>query len=52
MEYTLGLDFGTASARACILDIHSGEMIATAVCAFEGGTEGTYTDKNNPLLAR
>ena len=27
-------------------------MIATAVCAFGGGTEGTYTDINNPLLAR
>ncbi|MDN5217487.1 ribulokinase [Fulvivirgaceae bacterium BMA12] len=52
MEYTLGLDFGTGSVRACILDIHSGQMISTAICAFEGGIEGTYLDKNDPLLAR
>ncbi|MCG8306928.1 MAG: ribulokinase [Cytophagales bacterium] len=52
MEYTLGLDFGTGSARACILDIHNGQMIATAVCPFEGGVDGTYLDQHNPLLAR
>ena len=52
MEYTLGLDFGTGSGRACILDVHSGEMIATAVCAYEGGSAGTYVDKSNPLVAR
>ncbi|MDN5204250.1 ribulokinase [Fulvivirgaceae bacterium BMA10] len=52
MEYALGLDFGTSSVRACLLDIHSGQMIATAICAFEGGVEGTYLDKNDPLLAR
>ncbi|MFS4454952.1 ribulokinase [Maribacter sp. 2304DJ31-5] len=52
MEYTLGLDFGTGSGRACILDVHSGQMIATAVCEFEGGVAGTYMDQNNPLVAR
>lgn len=52
MEYTLGLDFGTGSVRACILDIDSGQMVSTAVCPYAGGTEGTYTDKGNPLLAR
>lgn len=52
MEYTLGLDFGTGSVRACILDIYSGQMMATAVCPFTGGVEGTYRDPHNPLLAR
>lgn len=52
MEYTLGLDFGTGSGRACILDVHSGQIIATAVSEFTGGVAGTYVDKNNPLLAR
>ncbi|MEC3908267.1 ribulokinase [Tamlana sp. 2201CG12-4] len=52
MEYTLGLDFGTSSGRACILDVRSGQVIATAVCGYEGGTNGVFTDDNNPLVAR
>jgi L-ribulokinase len=52
LEYTLGLDFGTSSARACILEIYSGQMITSSVYDFKGGLAGTHVDKNNPLLAR
>ncbi len=52
MEYTLGLDFGTSSVRACILEIHSGQMISKAVCSFKGGKGGIFIKENNPLLAR
>lgn len=52
MEYTLGLDFGTSSGRACILDVLSGQMIATAFCEYKGGVAGTYVDENDPLVAR
>ncbi|MDC6366248.1 MULTISPECIES: ribulokinase [Flavobacteriaceae] len=52
MKFTLGLDFGTGSGRACILSMDSGEIVATGTCAYEGGESGTYVDPNNPLLAR
>lgn len=50
--YTLGLDFGTSAGRACILDIDSGDVIATGVCGYEGGVDGNYLDENNPLVCR
>ncbi|WP_136464790.1 ribulokinase [Flagellimonas onchidii] len=52
MKFTLGLDFGTGSGRACILDVGSGDIVATGVCPYDGGEAGTYVDSNNPLLAR
>jgi len=37
MSYTLGLDFGTESARAVLVDVTTGEMIATAVHPYADG---------------
>ena len=36
-KYTLGLDFGTESARAILVDVATGETLATAVHAYADG---------------
>src|SRR5688572_24357216 len=35
--YTVGIDFGTASARALLVDVGSGREVATAVHEYENG---------------
>ncbi|WP_422351066.1 ribulokinase [Flagellimonas sp.] len=52
MKFTIGLDFGTGAGRACILNMESGQIVATGACPYKGGEEGTYIDDNNPLMAR
>lgn len=37
MNYTIGLDFGTESARAVLVDVASGEVVATAVHPYADG---------------
>ena len=51
-KYTLGLDFGTSSARACILNIDTGEVVSSHANDYSGGEHGIYSDPNNPLVAR
>ena len=51
-KYTLGLDFGTSSARACILNIHTGDVVSSHANDYSGGEHGIYSDPNNPLVAR
>lgn len=36
-KYTLGIDFGTLSARAVLMDVKSGEIIATVVSEYPHG---------------
>ncbi len=36
-RYALGLDFGTESARAVLVDVETGEMVSTAVHAYTHG---------------
>jgi len=36
-RYSLGIDFGTESARALLVDVHSGEPIATAIHLYADG---------------
>ncbi len=36
-KYSIGLDYGTESARAVLLDIVTGETAATAVCSYADG---------------
>lgn len=36
-KYSLGIDFGTLSARAILVDIHTGEEMATSVCNYAHG---------------
>ena len=51
-RYTLGIDFGSASARALIVNVQTGEEIADAVSGYAGGTDGVFLDPRRPLLAR
>ncbi len=50
--YALGLDFGTNSARALIVDCRTGEEIATAVAGYTGGQAGILLDPRDPNVAR
>lgn len=50
-QYALGLDYGTNSARALIVDTRSGEEIACAVWNYAHGTEGVILS-HDPSMAR
>ena len=51
-KYSLGLDFGTNSVRALLVDVRSGRELATAVDNYESGQAGIILDPKNPNLAR
>jgi len=50
--YALGLDFGTNSARALIVDPANGREVATAVANYPGGKAGIILEPKDPNLAR
>ncbi len=50
--YGLGIDFGTNSVRSLILDLITGEEIASSVSNFNSGENGILLDEKNPQLAR
>lgn len=50
--YTLGLDFGTNSMRALIVDVADGRELAEAVADYPSGEKGIILDESNPDLAR
>jgi len=50
--WSLGLDFGTNSVRALLVDIRTGEEIATAVHDYQTGKDGILLDPQDPNLAR
>jgi len=49
---TVGLDYGTNSVRAVVVDIRSGEELGTHVWNYRHGEDGVVLDPNDPLLAR
>jgi len=49
---SLGLDFGTNSVRALLVDVANGDELATAVHAYKTGKEGIILDPADPHLAR
>jgi L-ribulokinase len=51
-KYSLGLDFGTNSVRALLVDVRNGREAATSVFAYPSGREGIVLDGKNPDLAR
>ncbi len=49
-KYTLGLDFGTESARAVLVDAATGETVAMAVHSYADGViDGTLPGSHDPL---
>jgi len=51
MRCALGIDFGTNSVRAVIVDL-AGDQLACAVCAYPSGEEGVILSDTDPRLAR
>ena len=50
-QYTIGLDYGTNSVRALIVNVANGEEVATAVWNYAHGTQGVILARD-PNLAR
>ena len=50
--YSLGLDYGTGSVRAILVNTRTGEEIATSVFDYPHGTGGVITSERDPNLAR
>jgi len=51
-KYVIGLDFGTNSCRALIVDISDGTELASSVFSYPSGIEGVIVDAADPNLAR
>ncbi len=52
MYYSIGLDYGTNSVRALIVDLSNGKEIGTAVYNYPSGEDGIIIDKSDHNLAR
>ncbi len=50
--YSLGLDYGTNSVRALIVDCADGREVAAGVATYRSGEEGVLLDARDPNLAR
>lgn len=50
-RYSIGLDFGTNSVRALVVDIENGREVSTAVWNYQGGKAGVILSRD-PNLAR
>lgn len=51
-KLTLGLDYGTNSVRGLVVDVATGEELATAVYNYPTGEAGLLLDPADPHLAR
>lgn len=52
MSYTIGLDYGTNSARAVVVDCRDGAEAGTCVVPYPSGNEGILLDPSDHHLAR
>jgi L-ribulokinase len=52
MYSALGIDYGTNSVRALVVDCATGEELGTAVVGYPSGNQGVLLDKNDHHLAR
>ena len=50
-KYTIGIDFGTLSGRAVLVDTKDGSTAASAVCAYAHGVMETALPDGTPLGA-
>jgi L-ribulokinase len=52
MSYTLGIDYGTNSVRALVVDCRDGSELATCVVNYPSGNQGILLDPADHHLAR
>src|SRR5262249_45209205 len=50
-HYSLGLDYGTNSARTVVVAVHDGREVSTAIWNYDHGTDGVILSRD-PNLAR
>ncbi|HTL43087.1 MAG TPA: ribulokinase [Vicinamibacterales bacterium] len=50
--FSIGLDYGTNSVRAVVVDCADGRMVGTHVFAYPSGDQGILLDAKQPHLAR
>jgi L-ribulokinase len=50
--FTIGIDFGTSSVRAVVVDCRDGRTIGTDVFNYRAGEQGVLQDARDPHLAR
>ena len=51
-SFVIGIDFGSNSVRALLVEAHTGEEFGCAGAGYPGGEQGIYLDPARPLLAR
>ena len=51
-SFTIGLDFGTGSVRAVVVDCADGHIVGTSVCDYPSGRGGVIEDAHDVHLAR
>lgn len=51
-DYVIGLDYGTNSCRAVLMQVGRSEDLASTVFLYPSGTEGIILDPTQPHLAR
>ena len=51
-RYSIGLDYGTSSVRGLLVDVSSGEELASSVFSYPHGRAGIQTDERDPDVAR
>jgi L-ribulokinase len=50
--YTIGIDYGTNSVRAVVVDTADGRVVGTRVFDYPSGAQGVLLDSRQPHLAR
>ena len=51
-SYTIGIDFGTNSVRAIVVDVADGHVLGTRVFDYPSGDHGVWLQPKDPHLAR
>ena len=52
MKYSIGIDFGTNSVRAVLVNLDRGKVAAESESKYPSGVDGVIGDEKNPHLAR